>query len=331
MIAFVLSAALAAAPVPPDKKADEEFVKKVDAARLKAIKYLKDKQDANGGWDGGALKALADMDGGATALAALGLMEAGVPANDPAVAKAVEYLLKIKPERTYVVSLQTQVLARADAKKYAKEIQTNADWLLANAVTKNDKLAGWSYPGNTITDGSNTHFALMGLHAAAQAGAKVDPRWWREVRDMYAATQHKTGGWTYASAGGSASHSMTVAGLLGLAVATKYDKDAKKPDPAFDKGMALLLGGKLGELGQGKSAFVGWMTTAELGRALGSEEFKAGEMTKRWYREGAEKVAKQQQVDGSFAYTGDAPGIDKTYPVISTAAGLYLLGSPAKK
>ena len=272
MTAFVLALAVAAAPVPKGTTADE-----FAAVRAKAIKFLKEKQDKNGSWE----TEVVGMDGGSTALAALALMEAGVPANDPAIASAVEYLLALKPEKTYVVSLQTQVLARVDARKHAKTIQANADRLLKDAIKKNGKLAGWSYPGNDIADGSNTHFAVTGLHAAARAGAKVDPDIWRKVRDHYAATQHADGGWMYLNAGGDRpSHSMTVAALLGLTLATQHDKDAKGPDPAFEKGVTHLLSGKLGELGQGKIAFVGWMTTAELGRALGSNEFKAGKVTK---------------------------------------------------
>jgi hypothetical protein len=265
-----------------------------------------------------------------TALAALGLLEAGVPANDPAVTKAVTYLAKLPLDKTYVVSLHAQVLARVGAKKYAKEIQADADWLLKQAIRKADKLQGWSYPANAIADNSNTHFAVMGLHAAAQAGAKVDETIWRDLRDYFAATQQADGGWTYHNGGDrTPSTSMTVNGLLGLTIAAKYDKQAKGPAPAFEKGMATLLDRKRHELGDGKSEFVGWMTIAELGRALGSNEFKSGKLTRAWYREGAEKMVKAQQEDGSLK--AGVRGIDGGQPVITTACGLYLLGPPAKK
>lgn len=324
-----------AAPVPRDDKADREFREKVDAARDKAVAYLKKNQGKDGNWEAFTLNVVGGMKGGQTALAALALLEAGVPANDPAVTKAVDYLLTLKPEKTYVVSLQTQVLARADAKKYAKEIQANADWLWEKAIIKDKKLTGWSYPINLVADNSNTHFAIMGLHAAAQAGAKVDPEIWKQIRDYYAATQKDNGAWTYHNAGDpSPSHSMTVGALSGLAVAVKYDKNAKGQDAAFDKGMKALLGGKLGEFGDGKSWFVSWMVTAELGRALGSNEFKAGNMGKAWYRDGAEQILKRQQEDGSLAYPAGGARrvwIDQNWPVLTTACGLYVLGAPAKK
>ncbi|MBY0460396.1 MAG: hypothetical protein K2V38_24030, partial [Gemmataceae bacterium] len=146
MTALVLAFALTVtAPVPKDELA---FQRRVDAAREKAIKYLRVAQDKDGGWEAEGLKSLADMEGGATALAVVGLLEAGVKPDDPAITKAVEYLLKLKPTRTYVVSLRARALAGADPRKYAKEIQADADWLLGKALRRNGKLAGWSYPGN---------------------------------------------------------------------------------------------------------------------------------------------------------------------------------------
>ncbi len=334
MTSVLIAVALAAAnPVPKDEKADREFREKVDAAREKAVGFLKKQQGKDGSWESLALESIAGLKGGTTALVTLSLLEAGTPANDPAVTKAVEYLLALNPDKTYVVSLHMQVLARVDAKTHVGVIQANADWLMQKAIRKEKKLLGWSYPGNDIADNSNTHFAIMGLHAAAQAGAKVDPEIWKQVRDYYAATQLADGGWRYHNAGGDhVSHHMTVAALLGLTIATKYDKQAKGPDPAFEKGMKALLGGKLGEFGDGKSRFVSWMTTAELGRALGTTEFTSGKLAKAWYREGAEKMVKLQEKDGSLKYPENHKGgIDAGQPVISTAAGLYLLGPPPAK
>jgi hypothetical protein len=330
MTALLISMTLAvAAPVPKD---DEELQKKADAARTKAVKYLKEKQSKDGDWEGELLGALVSMKGGTTALATLALLEAGVATNDPAVAKAVEYLLTLKSDKTYVVSLHTQVLARVDAKKYAKEIQANADWFMEKAITKNGKLEGWSYPANQIADNSNTHFAVMGLHAAAQAGAKVDAEIWQKIRDYYTVTQQRNGGWTYHNAGDTqTTSSMTTVALLALAIAVKYDKQAKGPDRAFEKGMAALLDGA--GFGGGKSAAYELFTTAELGRALGTTEFKSGKMAKAWYREGVEKMVKAQQEDGSLKY-GNADvrgGLDGGQPVYATACGLYFLGPPAKK
>src|SRR5262249_110445 len=158
------------------------------AAREKAIKYLKDQQKPDGTWEGIIENILSGMEGGVTALVTVSLLEAGVPADDPAVVKAVAYLAQLPPMKTKAVCLQTRVRARVDVKKHATVIQANADWLARKAIRNIATLEGWSYPGNNIPDGANTHFAVLGLDAAAGAGAKVDPKLWIEIRELYTRT-----------------------------------------------------------------------------------------------------------------------------------------------
>jgi hypothetical protein len=101
------------------------------------------------------------------------------------------------------------------------------------------------------------------------------------------------------------------------------DASAKRPDPAFEKGMPQLFQLDRG----GKSPGYDRFATAELGRMLGENTFKSGKMTKMWFREGAEKLMNEQQPDGSYFEKG---GIYAN-PVLSTAFALYFLGPPAKK
>jgi hypothetical protein len=324
MTAYLLSVTLTFAPAA--QKEEAKLDEKIAQARAKAVEFLKKQQKMDGMWEGDAVALLADMEGGFTALTALALLEAGVPAKDPAIAKAVEYLVKLDPKKTYVVSLQTQVLCRLKEKKHLPQIQNNANWLIEKAIKKGESLVGWSYPGHELSDGSNTHFAVVALHEAAQAGAKVNAKIWIQIRDMYSRTQ-TAGGWGYYSdrafGGDRTSFSMTTCGLLGLTIAAKYDKDAKGPDPAIEKGMTALLKLESG----GKSTAYQWMATAELGRALGQTEFKAGKQTRAWYREGTAKLLVDQKEDGSWEGTG---GVDKQ-PIYCTACALYFLGPPAKK
>src|SRR4051812_39270863 len=94
MLALVLSAAFAVA-APVQKKADEQFEKDLAQARAKAFDYLKKQQNEKGNWEGIVIGFLADMEGGSTALVVLGMLEAGVPANDEAITKAVDYLAEL--------------------------------------------------------------------------------------------------------------------------------------------------------------------------------------------------------------------------------------------
>jgi len=327
MLAFAFSIATAiAAPVPRD--IDEKFEKGVIDARTRSIDFLKRQQKKDGSWEEGTIPLLADLIGGQTALVALSLLEAGMPVNDPTIAKAVEYLVKLPPKKTYVVSLQTQVLARVDAKKHKDQIQTNADWLMEQAITNGDKLEGWSYPANQIADGSNTHFAVVALHVAAQAEAKVDDKVWKQIKDFYVRTQRHDG-WIYynSQTGDRSTNSMTTCALIGLLIVSKHDKDpkVKGPDPAFEKGLKILLPW---DLQNSKGTGYAMMAVAELGRLSRSNEFKVGDKTWAWYRIGAEKLIKSQKEDGSFIL--GEHGTDKM-PLITTASGLYFLGPPAKK
>lgn len=330
-LAFALAlGGVAAVPAPravaqaPAARADDELVEKVRKAIDAGVRYLKKQQSPQGNWEGIVIGFLADMEGGSTALVTLALLEAGVPTNDAAVTKAVAHLVKLEPKKTYVVSLQTQVLARVDAVRYAKQIQTNADWLLKTAIRKTGKLEGWSYPQNQLADGSNTHFAVAGLHAAARAGAKVDEKVWKEIRDYYARTQREDGGWSYYNDQNERfSVSMTGAALFGLRVAWGYDKEAKRADRAFETGMAAFVPLSFESP---KSTFYNMMVTAALGRALGGTEFKSGVETRAWYRVGVEKLLKEQKEDGSWASGRQVDGT----PHLATAFALYFLG-PAKK
>jgi hypothetical protein len=308
---------------------DETPGQNVTAAREKAVKFLKAQQTPQGHWEGYVLNFLADMEGGATALVTLSLLEAGVPADDPAVKKALDYLAKLPPKKTYVVSLQTQVLAKADPKKWLPQIQKNADWLLDTAIgwKQSGRLDGWSYPANATADGSNTHFAVFALDAAAGAGARVDAAVWAAVRDHYVRTR-KAGGWAYHDAtGGSApaTESMTAAALAGLALAThRHRTPSAAGGEAFERGMSSFVGMPAGT--RNSTGYL-WLVTAELGRATGAAVFKSGGREVAWYKDGAARLVRDQRPDGSWV-AGNA-GIDKE-PVLNTAFGLYFLGPPGK-
>lgn len=307
----------------PVAAADAALQAEVTAARAKAIRFLKGQQTQQGNWEGVAANVVADMEGGATALATLALQEAGVPADDPTVTKAVAYLAALPPKKTYVVSLQTQVLTRANPKAHAARIQANADWLLEKAIgwKKSGRIDGWSYPASSIGDGSNTHFAVIALDAAARAGAKVDPAVWPAVRDHYVRTRLPRG-WSYSTPFAPPTESMTAAALVGLALAAKHEKAPAAAVDAIDKGMQSFLDIPAGSR---KSSGYQWLVTAELGRALGSPVFRSGQGELQWYKGGVGYLLKTQHADGSWA---EGTGIDRV-AVLTTACGLYFLCPPA--
>jgi hypothetical protein len=223
-LGLVLAVPAPAAPPAAPPKPEDEMVEKVRKGIDKGVAYLKKEQNAQGNWEGIVLAFLADMEGGATALVTLALLNCGLKPEDPSVAKALEYLHGLPPRKTYVVALQNLVFLETRRDKYKAKIQQNADWLVNNAVSNARGREGWSYPGNTVADNSNTQYALLGLYAAKQAGAKIDDDVWKGIQEYYNRHQRKQqtmGYWSYHNTFGDSgqSFSMTVAGVCGLIIA----------------------------------------------------------------------------------------------------------------
>ena len=140
---------------------------------------------------------------GTTALMALSLINAGVPADDPAVSKLLEAVQKLPNTYTYSTALKIQALAAADPKKYFEDIRSAAEALF-NSQTS---VGMWSYGaargGGGRGDNSNTQFALLGLHEAAKAGVKIPDQVWTHAQNHFVNTQIQDGGWMYVFSGGS--------------------------------------------------------------------------------------------------------------------------------
>jgi len=198
----------------------------VRAAIQKAVAHVRQAQNADGSWQD------AGHPGGMTALCLLGLLHAGVPADDPAVVKGVAALGRVQNTATYVVSLKAQAYAVLNDPKYAKDLQAATDFLVRGQLPT----GMWSYgqyrSGNRVInyagrgDNSNTQFALLGLHEAAKAGAKVPKEVWDRASRHFVNSQSRDGGWNYmyygnvqgraATAYAKSYGSMTAAGLASL-------------------------------------------------------------------------------------------------------------------
>jgi hypothetical protein len=233
-----LPTAPATAAAPP-AKAEEELVDRVRKAMDNGVRYLKKQQSPQGNWEGILLDFVVEMKGGSTALVTLALLNCGVSPKDPAVAKALDYLRELPPNKTYVVGLCNLVFAEAREPRDVPLIQKNADWLIENALgwKGTGKIEGWSYPQNKMADNSNTQYALLGLYAAKQAGAKIPDKVWEAIQDYYTrhlVTESPTSGyWTYYNERGVGSISMTVAGVCGLLIAAMgLDQSEQKLNPA---------------------------------------------------------------------------------------------------
>jgi hypothetical protein len=223
MSAVLVLAAIAAAPAGASAQVSSEMVK---AAVRKGVAHIRLQQRGNGHWSdyGG-------HSGGMTALCLLAMLNAGVPPEDPDVARGLKAMASVPNQRTYVVSLKAQAFAAAyDAAEpdnpnlniYYKQVKEAATWLAAAQLNS----GMWTYirrrGGGGAGDNSNTQFALLGIHEAANLRPRgtheqirMPEKLWARSRGHFERTQGDDGGWGYTPRNGSYG-SMTTAGAASL-------------------------------------------------------------------------------------------------------------------
>lgn len=248
--------------------------------------------------------------GGETALATLALLLSGEPVNAPDVAPGLQHVANLPNQFVYVTSLKIMVLAQADPVKYRREIRSAARWL----VDAQFDGGLWGYtqrPGPF--DHSNSQFALLGLHAAAEAGAQIPNGVWQRARMRLLANQNKDGGWSYRNDPQSYG-SMTAAGaagliILGSSVAAPQEKgysDGAATNCGRYSGSRPLIRG-LEWLGRnfqadanpnhGATWYFYWLYAVERVGILSGRRFIGDH---DWYREGAAALVACQKPDGSW-------------------------------
>ncbi len=182
----------------------------VEQAIRSGVNFLLKTQRPNGTWGNEA---------GESALVTLALLTAGESPTSEPMERALEALRKAgfnAGHETYTRSLMTMAFAAADPEKFRKEIAFNAEWLeLAQTQS-----GAWTYTtaqGRGTGDNSNTQYALLGLHAASEAGFAIRPEVWLRSRRYWELTQNQDGSWGY-HPGGNATGSMTCAGISSLII-----------------------------------------------------------------------------------------------------------------
>jgi hypothetical protein len=278
----------------------------VKRAIRKGVDYIKAHQGHDGSWPARWYA------GGETCLATLALLQAGESVESRAVASALPIIATLQNECVYVTSLKIQVLAQVDPQKYRQEISDAAQWL-ANVQ---DVKGLWSYgPGRNRFDHSNSQFALLGLHAAAGAGAHINPGVWRSALAGVRETQKEDGGWTYQTRNASYG-SMTAAGVSGLLILGQ--RLGLGREGRFENGRAphcgeygtnRVLAGGLAWLAQHFDATTNprhggqhtyyWLYSVERCGILSGQRYFGRH---DWYREGAEFLVKTQQQNGSWGH-----------------------------
>lgn len=294
----------------------------VRSAIERGVTYLKQSQANDGSWPD-----YLGQHGGITGLCTLALLNAGVEPQDEHIQRALAGLRKIRPNNTYVVSLQTMVLSRAEPEKDQVLIGRNVEWLEKTQIKEGPRAGAWSYPiGNG--DNSNAQFALLALYEAqraAEAGriqVQIHRETWELARAYWQGTQNNDGSWGYYRPL-DGTGSMTCAGISSLIISSdvihqpdarvvgdKIDCCARSETDATDKvdgGIEWLRQRFSIESNPGQRGML-W----HLYYLYGLE--RAGRLTNRrfignhdWYREGtALLVQKQDNLSGYWQGGGHA-------------------------
>jgi hypothetical protein len=177
---------------------------------------------------------------GATALAVYTLLKCDVRVDDPQVLKGIEALLAQDPANTYTAALMAAAIGTAlekikEQKKgngLAPKLQPRLQKIVDILVASQKPCGGWHYDVQAATgtgvqqpgakpadhfDFSNTQFAVLGLRAAANAGARVPRSTWERALALYEREhKKKDGGWSYhGDTKFSSTGTMTAAGAYG--------------------------------------------------------------------------------------------------------------------
>jgi squalene-hopene/tetraprenyl-beta-curcumene cyclase len=329
--AFALSASAAFAG--PDAKA-------IDAARAKAVEYLKTVQNDDGSWT-------SPNSVGVTGVIVVGLLDAGLTADAPAVAKALKYLggflqkdggvyAPKSNHKNYETALALVAFTRANtdgrydekikaAEKFLKDLQ----WDEGEGIESGDtKYGGAGYGGSSRPDLSNTSFFVEALK---EAGVKEDDPAMKkalvfisrcqnresEFNTTPFATKVNDGGFYYTPAAGGTSQagttengglrsyaSMTYSGLKSMIYAG-LDKDDPRTKAAFEwaqKHYSVTENPGLGQQG----LYYYYQTFAKALDALKVDRFEdAAGKTHDWRSDLAAELLKRQNPNGSWVNTAD--------------------------
>ncbi len=291
-----------------EKAIDPDLQISVNLAIDRGVEALLAQQEIDGSWRA----ALPGYPAGMTSLALYTLLKSGLSPDHPAIRNGREFVRRHPPQKTY--SLACAILAETAYKDDADKEHLQR---MVDRMVKWQKNDGYGYPTGTI-DLSNTQYAALALHVAAENGMKVPNKVWRrfasaglkyavEVKGTPAVTGSVSPvGFQYRTNSGAVTGSMTAAGVTVLQIALMHSQGKNAEAVAVrDQGVAWLGDHFLvrsnpcpekGARGIASRHFYylyGLERTADL---MGLDEFGGH----RWYEEGAQFLVDKQSGNGRW-------------------------------
>jgi hypothetical protein len=217
--------------VPKDNvKMDEATKKAVD----KALKFLADKQEADGAWGNTAV----------TGFTLLAFMANGHMPNQgdygKTVARGVRYLCSTAREDGYLVGarggnmychgMAALALTQAYGMTGDEDVKKITKRAIELIVKTQNNEGGWRYdPSPTGADISVTIMQVMALRGAKDAGIHVPDKVMDDaIKYVNKCFDHRTGGYRYQPYSAGAGYARTAAGVCVLQLCGRYDADEIK-------------------------------------------------------------------------------------------------------
>lgn len=231
----------AADPNPVGGDAPKDTVKMDEATKAavgKALRWLKDQQNADGSWGTTTKTAM-------TSFALLAFMANGHVPNEgtygPEVSKGVRYLLACSRDsdgyllgpsggNMYCHGMATLALTQAFGMTGDEEVKKVLKRAVELIVRTQNFEGGWRYdPSPTGADISVTIMQVMALRGAKDSGLHVPDKTIAEaVKYINRCYDQRSGGYRYQTHGGAPGFARTAAGVCVLYLSGEYDKDEIK-------------------------------------------------------------------------------------------------------
>jgi squalene cyclase len=243
LLLLAVPATPAADPPPGAEKDKVKMDEQTKAAVAKALKWLKDQQNADGSWGNTTKTAM-------TSFALLAFMANGHVPNQgtygPEVSKGIRYLLACSREvdgyllgpsggNMYCHGMATLALTQAFGMTGDEDVKKVLKKAVELIVRSQNHEGGWRYdPSPTGADISVTIMQVMALRGAKDSGLNVpDKTISNAIEYINKCYDKRSGGYRYQPYSSGPGYARTAAGVCVLYLGGKYDKEEIKKAVEF--------------------------------------------------------------------------------------------------